>query len=77
MYAGYDVQQGFQLYCSDPSGNYARWKANATGVNNVNAISLLKKEFQDGLNLEQGLALGAKVMIKTMDTADPGPEKCI
>ena len=76
MYAGYDVQQGFQLYCSDPSGNYARWKANATGVNNVNAISLLKKEYKDGLNLDQGLVLGAKVMIKTMDTADPGPEKC-
>ena len=51
MYAGFDENQGFQLYCSDPSGNYAGWKANATGVNSVNAISLLKKEYKEGLNL--------------------------
>ena len=27
LYAGYDKIYGFQLYHSDPSGNYAGWKA--------------------------------------------------
>ena len=27
IYAGYDSTHGFQLYNSDPSGNYAGWKA--------------------------------------------------
>ena len=76
MYAGFDLNQGFQLYCSDPSGNYAGWKANATGVNSVNAISMLKKEYKEGLNLHEGLRLAAKVLTKTLDSADPGPERC-
>ena len=51
MYAGYDVVRGFQLYCSDPSGNYASWKAHSTGKNSVNAISTLKTDFKDDLSL--------------------------
>jgi 20S proteasome subunit alpha 3 len=39
MYAGYDNVRGFQLYNSDPSGNYAAWKAHATGKGCVTAIS--------------------------------------
>ena len=35
MYAGYDSVLGYQLYCSDPSGNYSAWRANATGKNSV------------------------------------------
>jgi hypothetical protein len=27
IFGGYDVHDGFQLYQSDPSGNYAGWKA--------------------------------------------------
>ena len=33
MYAGYDSMCGFQLFNSDPSGNYTAWKAHATGKN--------------------------------------------
>ena len=51
MYAGWDAVQGFQLYCSDPSGNYAAWKAHATGKNSVNAISTLKDDYAEDLNL--------------------------
>lgn len=51
MYAGYDKVCGFQLYCSDPSGNYAAWKAHATGKNSVNAISQLKEEYNEDLSL--------------------------
>merc|ERR1712227_963729 len=39
MYAGWDSVRGFQLYHSDPSGNYSAWKAHATGKGCVTAIS--------------------------------------
>ena len=39
MYAGWDKVRGFQLYSSDPSGNYAAWRAHATGKGCVTAIS--------------------------------------
>lgn len=31
LFAGYDKNYKFQLYSSDPSGNYAGWKATAIG----------------------------------------------
>ena len=34
LYAGWDKHYGFQLYQSDPSGNYGGWKAQAVGANN-------------------------------------------
>ena len=51
MYAGYDNVKGFQLYNSDPSGNYAAWKAHATGKGCVQAISQLKEEYVE-MNLD-------------------------
>ena len=51
MYAGFDKVAGFQLYNSDPSGNYAAWKAHATGKNSVNAISTLKDEYKEDCSL--------------------------
>ena len=33
LYAGWDRHHGFQLYLSDPSGNYGGWKATAIGQN--------------------------------------------
>lgn len=52
MIAGYDKIKGFQLYCTDPSGNYSVWKANVIGSNNANGISYLKEEYKENLNLE-------------------------
>jgi len=34
IYAGWDRTYGFQLYQSDPSGNYGSWKATCIGANN-------------------------------------------
>ena len=31
VFAGWDVNHGFQLYQSDPSGNYSGWKATVIG----------------------------------------------
>ncbi len=42
LYAGYDRHHGFQLYLSDPSGNYGGWKATAIGQNhNVGCLCWL------------------------------------
>jgi len=75
MYAGYDKVCGFQLYCSDPSGNYAAWKAHATGRGSVNATSQLKDEFKENLSLHDATVLAAKVLAKTIDMTKPDPTK--
>lgn len=43
LFAGHDKNNGFQLYSTDPSGNYAGWKATAIGTNHVAANSFLKQ----------------------------------
>lgn len=45
LFAGYDQHHGFQLYQSDPSGNYSGWKATVIGANNQAGKSLLKNEY--------------------------------
>jgi len=75
MFAGYDEHFGFQLYHTDPSGNYSGWKANAIGANNQAGKSLLKNEFEEDSSIEDCLKLAAKVLNKTMDTTTPSPEK--
>lgn len=75
MYGGFDVVRGFQLYCSDPSGNYGSWKAHATGKGSVNAISTLKTDYVQDCNLKEALILAAKVLGKSMDTTSPDPNK--
>ena len=52
LYAGYDKYMGYQLYTSDPSGNYAGWKATAIGANNQAAESILKTDYVDDMTLD-------------------------
>lgn len=33
LFAGWDRNYGFQLYQTDPSGNYSGWKATVIGIN--------------------------------------------
>ncbi|KAH9402407.1 Proteasome subunit alpha type-4 [Tyrophagus putrescentiae] len=69
LYMGWDKHYGFQLYQSDPSGNYSGWKATCIGNNSSAAVSLLKQEYKENeTNLEQALALTVKVLSKTLDT---------
>jgi 20S proteasome subunit alpha 3 len=82
LFAGYDSHYGFQLYQSDPSGNYSGWKATVIGANNQAGKSLLKVEYnksaddtmQEGSSsdenipsVEDALKLAVKVLNKTMD----------
>jgi len=75
LVAGYDEDHGFQLYHTDPSGNFSGWKAYAIGLNNNTAQQIMKQDWKEGLKLEEGLELAAKVLVKTMDTATPNAEK--
>ena len=49
LWAGYDSKEGFQLFHSDPSGNYAEWQATAIGSNSKNAQSILKEDFTENM----------------------------
>lgn len=75
LYAGWDEHYGFQLYQSDPSGNYSGWKAKAIGANNQGAQSILKTDYKEDIKLEDALVLAVKVLSKTMDTTTPTPDK--
>lgn len=75
LYMGWDPLHGFQLYQSDPSGNYSGWKATCIGANHSSATSLLKQDYKDDLSLEDARQLCLKVMSKTMDSTKLGSEK--
>ncbi|CAJ0843979.1 4517_t:CDS:2, partial [Entrophospora sp. SA101] len=66
---------GFQLYHSDPSGNYGGWKATCIGANNASAQSLLKQDYKDNITLKEAKELAAKVLSKTMDSTTLTSEK--
>jgi 20S proteasome subunit alpha 3 len=77
LFAGYDDQFGFQLYQSDPSGNYSGWKATVIGANNQAGKSLLKTDYNaDEIpTTEEALRLAVKVLNKTMDGTAASAEK--
>lgn len=75
LFAGYDRHLGYQLYSTDPSGNYFGWKAIAIGQKNAEANGLLKPSYKVDITLQEGIDLGIKALVKTMDTANPSPKK--
>lgn len=75
MYAGWDKVRGYQLYNSDPSGNYAAFKAHATGKGCVNAISQLKDDYKMECTLKEALILATQVLAKSMDSNSPDADK--
>ncbi len=77
LYMGWDPHYGFQLYQSDPSGNYGGWKATCIGNNHQAAISMLKQEYKDTPTLDDALDLAIKVLHKTLDSTKLNSEKGI
>lgn len=67
LYMGWDDRHGYQLYQSDPSGNYGGWKATCIGNNGAAAVSILKQDYKDDITLEKALDLAVKVLSKTLD----------
>ncbi len=60
-----DEHYGFQLYQSDPSGNYGGWKATAIGAGHQAANNLLKSDYKEDTTMAEvcGLLLSAPVHI--------------
>lgn len=75
IYAGYDDIHKFQLFTSNPSGNYSGWKAISIGANNSAAQTLLKKDYKDEMLLKEACELAVKVLSKTMDASNMNSEK--
>lgn len=75
LYAGWDRHFGFQMYQSDPSGNYSGWKATAIGSNSQSAQSTLKSDYTEDLSLTDATKLAVRVLGKAMDTTNPTAEK--
>ncbi|AFZ81668.1 proteasome subunit alpha type, putative [Theileria equi strain WA] len=75
LFAGWDSNLGFQLYHTDPSGNYSGWKATAIGMNSQSAQSILKQEWKNNLTLEDATKLAVKVLVKAMDSSSPQASK--
>jgi len=75
VFAGWDSNYGFQLYQSDPSGNYSGWKATVIGQNNQAGKSILKTDYKENGTIENNLKLSVKVLLKTLDSAAPTPER--
>lgn len=75
MYAGWDEARGFQLYLSDPAGNYGGWHAAAMGSNSGNATSFLKDEYKEGMSVTDALDLAVTTLLKALDTTSPSADR--
>ena len=75
IYAGWDPRRKFQLYLSNPSGNYGGWKATSAGANNASAQSLLKQDYKEDCSLAEACGIAVKVLSKTMDSTKLSSEK--
>ncbi|CAK9291355.1 unnamed protein product [Gordionus sp. m RMFG-2023] len=76
LYMGWDKHYGYQLYQSDPSGNYSGWKATCTGNNSAAAMSILKQDYTEGeMTLDKAMELTMKVLHKTFDANKITPDK--
>lgn len=77
IYAGWDKQYGYQVYQSDPSGNYAGWRATCIGNNSSTAQSILKTDYNEDvdLDLEGAKLLTFKILSKTIENTALVPEK--
>jgi len=67
---GWDSHFNYQLYASDPSGNYAGWKAHCVGSGSGAAMNMLKQDYKEGeMTVDSSLDLAIRVICKTLDIA--------
>ncbi|XP_059620049.1 proteasome subunit alpha type-4 [Phlebotomus argentipes] len=76
LYMGWDKHYGYQLYQSDPSGNYSGWRATCIGNNSGAAVSALKQELKENeITLGEAQDLAVKVLSKSLDMTKLTSEK--
>lgn len=75
IYAGWDSIHGFQLYLSDPSGNYEGWRATAIGLNYQVAENFLKTNYKKSTSTQEAAKTALKAILKTKDNTSITAEK--
>lgn len=56
-----------RLYETDPSGTPYEWKALAVGADRADLQDFLEEEYEDDMDLDDGIGLGAKALAKVND----------
>ena len=78
LIAGWDKHFGYQIYQTDPSGNYSGWKATCIGANSGTAQGIFKSDYPDeGMAIEEGKILLFKALGKTCENNSLSGDKCI
>ena len=67
LLAGYDKLNGSQLYFSDPSGTYVRYKAKAIGAGSEGAQSTLTESYSENMTLEEAETLALNTLKQVME----------
>ncbi|KAL0227616.1 hypothetical protein RCL1_003760 [Eukaryota sp. TZLM3-RCL] len=75
LYAGWDQKYGYQLYQSDPSGNYTGWHATAIGSNANGALTMLRQDYVKDCTLDQAKTLAMQVLGKTVEAVSLSSDK--
>lgn len=66
MVAGVDQDDSAKLFTTDVIGNYFGYKATAIGENDDKIKEILRKEYKDSLNIEQGLSMSLKIFSRIL-----------
>jgi len=67
LLAGYDDRKGCQLYFSDPSGTFVRYKAKAIGAGSEGAQSNLEESYSETLTLQEAEDLALSTLKQVME----------
>lgn len=67
LLAGYDEMEGSQLYFSDPSGTFVRYKAKAIGAGSEGAQSNLEESYSEAMTLEEAEVLALSTLKQVME----------
>lgn len=67
LLAGYDELEGCQLFFSDPSGTFVRYKAKAIGAGSEGAQSNLEESYSESLTLAEAEELALSTLKQVME----------
>ena len=67
LVAGHDVDNGYQLYHTDPSGTWTAYKAKAIGSGSEGAQTTLQEEYKDDMTLKEAENLTLSTLKAVME----------
>merc|ERR1712070_505028 len=67
LLAGYDDLHGPQLYFSDPSGTFVKYKAKAIGAGSEGAQSNLSESYSESLTMDEAKELALSTLKQVME----------